>query len=297
MSVPFHNILSESLRFEYQAGGLAPLGRAHSTGWRVLPGLMFSQAHRGAERIFLEGGRSLLARTGELLVLPAGIRHKVEVVGPREVRRWVHVNYFVLDSLDLFSLLEVPVHFGGEIGERIGNLIQEWVALEKTLGAEFALARAAKANEFGFRLLGILSGSCRPRADLGGRLEGLRRLWPVIEHMRQNFGQPLRRDALARLAFLSPTQFHCAFKRATGASPIKFLEGIRLRRAQQLLITTTRKVSGIAGECGYADPYVFSKFFKRACGFNPSQYRLMTGDLRGDLGEKRGQEPFVRSTR
>ena len=98
--------------------------------------------------------------------------------------------------------------------------------------------------------------------------------------MRRNFGGSLDRDALARLAFLSPTQFHLAFRRATGTSPIKFLEGIRIRHAQQALITTEKKIAGIAQECGYEDPFVFSKFFKRACGVSPAQYRLTTRDLR-----------------
>jgi AraC-like DNA-binding protein len=280
-------LLRESLRFEYQAGGLARLRGPHTTGWRVLSGLMLSQAHRGAERLFLEGGRQVLARTGELIVLPAGVRHKVDVAGAGEVRRWVHVNYFVLDGLDLFSLLDVPPLFGKELGRRIGGLIRERLALERSSGAEFSLAHAAQSNEFGFKLLGLLAGVCRPKAGLDRRLEGLQRLWPVIEHLRRNFRQPLDRDGLARLACLSPTQFHSVFRKATGTSPIRFLGGVRLRHAQQLLITTARKVSGIGLDCGYADAYVFSKFFKRACGISPSKYRSMTADLGGGLPTRR----------
>jgi AraC-like DNA-binding protein len=281
MPILFRNLLGESLRFEYQAGGIAPLPHTHTTGWRTLPGLMLSQAYRGAERIFLENGKEALARTGELIVLPAGILHRVDVASPREVRMWVHVNYFVLDSLDLFSLFDVPVRFGRDVGMRIGASIGDWVARERGLDAASPLARAAAANEFGFGLLGLLAPSCRPKAEMEKRVAGMRRFWPVIEHMRRNFGAPLRRDALAQLAFLSPTQFHCAFKKAAGVSPIKFLENIRLRHAQRLLITTPGKVSSIARECGYEDQYVFSKFFKRACGLSPSDYRLTTADIRG----------------
>jgi AraC-like DNA-binding protein len=242
---------------------------------------MLSQAGSGAERIFLADGREVLARTGEMIVLPAGVRHKVDVTGASEVRVWVHVNYFVLEGLDVFSLLEVPVHFGREAGERAGTVIRGWVESEARRDRLAALEQAAALNEFGFRLLGLLAPHCRPGAALAERVEGLSRLGPVIEHIRRNFRQPLYRDELARMAFLSPTQFHLAFRRATGTSPIKFAEGIRLRRAQQLLITTGRKMVDIARECGYPDPYAFSKFFKRACGHSPSEYRLSTKDLRG----------------
>jgi AraC-like DNA-binding protein len=219
-----------------------------------------------------------------MIVLPAGVRHRVDVAGEREVRRWAHVNYHLLDSLDLFSLFDLPFLFEKRLGMLAGDLIQEWVGREPGLKASAPLEHAARTNEFGFRLLGLLSPHCRPKPGLGERVEGLRRLWPVIEHIRRNFGQALSRDGLARLAFLSPTQFHSAFRRATGTSPIKFLDLVRLRHAQRLLITTAGKVSGIAAECGYADPYVFSKFFKRACGTSPSEYRLMTADLRGAPG-------------
>jgi transcriptional regulator GlxA family with amidase domain len=201
------------------------------------------------------------------------------VVGEREVRRWAHVNYFVLDGLDLFSLLDVPVLFARRLGNRAGELIADKLARDRRASAESVLVRTARDNEFGFRLLGLVAGECRPKAGLDRRLEGLQRLGPVIEHMRRNFGEPLDRDGLARLACLSPTQFHCAFRSATGTTPIRFLGGVRLRHAQQLLIATSRKVSGIALECGYEDAYVFSKFFKRACGASPSEYRAMMADL------------------
>jgi hypothetical protein len=175
MSAPFHDLLRQSLRFEYQSGGIALLRRGHSTGWRALPGLMLSQVRRGAERVFLEDGREFLAKMGELIVLPAGVRHRVDVAGVSEVRRWVHVNYFVLESLDLLSLLDVPVHFGRELGERAGSLIQKWVESEKHRAGATPLEQTAKVNEFGFRLLGLLAPHCRSGATLGERVEGLNR--------------------------------------------------------------------------------------------------------------------------
>jgi AraC-like DNA-binding protein len=280
MSAPFADLLRDSLRFEYQAGGIAPLGRGHTTGWRALPGLMLSQAHRGAERIFLDGNRSRLARAGETVVLPAGVRHRVDVVGPAEVRRWVHVNYFLAEGLDLFALFDVPLLCRGRLGSRLGELIQARVESGLRGAGRSPLERAAEVNGFGFRLLGVLAPHCRPRAGLDERFAGLNRLGPVIEHIRRNFRQPLYRDDLARMAFLSPTQFHLAFRRATGKSPIKYLEGIRLRHAQQLLIATRRKLSDIARECGHQDAYAFSRFFKRGCGTSPSEYRRTIADLR-----------------
>ncbi|MCX7805612.1 MAG: AraC family transcriptional regulator [Planctomycetota bacterium] len=280
MSALFYEMLSSSLRFEYQAGGIAPLRDGHTTGWRTLPGLMLSQAHTGAERICLEDGREIIARDGGMIVLPAGVRHKVDVISRTEVRQWVHVNYFLLESLDIFSLFEVPLLFDAGAGRRAGAMIRAWVKSEDQRAGSTPLERAAELNAFGFRLLRLLAPYCRPAATMIERLEGLGRIRAVIEHMKRNFGRPIYRDELARMAFLSPTQFHQVFRKATGFSPMKFLERIRLRYAQQLLIATDRKLADIAMECGYSDPYVFSKSFKKVCGHSPSEYRLITADLR-----------------
>lgn len=89
----FDTLLEQSLRFEYQSAGLDHLKQPYTTGWRVLPGLMLSQAHQGREIMYLPSGESIIAREGELIVLPAGVRHKVDVATPWELRRWAHVNY------------------------------------------------------------------------------------------------------------------------------------------------------------------------------------------------------------
>ncbi len=280
MSLSLEDLSGDSIRLEYQAGGVSPLKALHTTGWRVLPGLMLSQAYRGSERIFFEDGREETAKTGELIVLPSGIRHRVDVVGSREVRRWVHLNYFVLDSIDLFSLFDIPVLLERKLGKRIGDLIQEWTASEERGNGKVPLARAARRNEYGFRLLGLLAPACTSGTGLDGRLEDLQRFRPVIEHMRRNFSRPLTRDDLARLARLSSTQFHAAFRKAMGTTPVRFLRDIRLRNAQRLLITTTKKMSVIGTACGYEDQYVFSKFFRKACGVSPTEYRAATKDLR-----------------
>ncbi|MGH7145394.1 MAG: AraC family ligand binding domain-containing protein, partial [Planctomycetota bacterium] len=113
----------ESLRFEYQSGGIARLPEGHSTGWRSLPGLMFSQVGQGAERLEVAGEAPVEAQVGDLILLPAGVRHKVDVIGGAETRRWVHVHYSLVDRLDLTDGLTLPRRIpppsGAQVGARI----------------------------------------------------------------------------------------------------------------------------------------------------------------------------------
>ncbi len=186
---------------------------------------MYSQAGHGGERIRVAGGREGHATRGELVVLPAGIPHQVDVTGASELRRWVHVNYLLFNSLDLFSLLEVPLVVKGEIGAQVGAAIQEWVDAEAANPDEPALRRSARRHETGFKLLRLLAPVCRPRPEALERMERAHVFEPVIQHMRRHFGEALDRDTLAGLAGLSPAQFHVAFRKATGTTPVAFLKG------------------------------------------------------------------------
>ena len=152
-------------------------------------------------------------------------------------------------------------------------MIEEWVEVAPKLYKGDSLTLNARRNEYGFRLLRLLAPLCTVKNTVAGRLERMNSLGPVIEHMRRNFDKPLSRDNLAQIACLSPPQFHSVFKNVIGVPPMQFLRDIRLRHAQHLLFSSSETIVEIAQRCGYGDPFVFSKFFKRSCGCSPKDYR------------------------
>jgi len=269
------DILKHSFRAEYVQADVSPLPADHSTGWRTLPFFMFSQAGRGAEVLWLDKGHRWKAAPGELIVLPAGVRHKVDVASASEVRQWAHVNYFIQGDVDLFSILEIPVWVASDIGRQVGEVIRRWV-LEERPAEKDPLRNVVDQHAFALRLLALVTPLCRVKADAEERIAGRRRLNPVIQHMQQHLAQPLRRNDLARLSGLSPAQFHVVFSAIMQTTPMDYLRTLRLRQAQRLLLTTPAPVKEIAAQSGYEDPFVFCKFFKRACGLSPSEYRDRT---------------------
>jgi AraC-like DNA-binding protein len=58
-----------------------------------------------------------------------------------------------------------------------------------------------------------------------------------------------------------------------GESPARYLDGIRIRKAQELLIGTSRSVKEISLEVGYRDPLYFSRAFRRKVGLSPKAFR------------------------
>ncbi|MET0377936.1 MAG: helix-turn-helix transcriptional regulator, partial [Spongiibacteraceae bacterium] len=56
--------------------------------------------------------------------------------------------------------------------------------------------------------------------------------------------------------------------------PIHYFIHLKMQRACELLETTEFDVREIAELLGYADPFYFSKLFKRTIGQSPQHFRI-----------------------
>lgn len=89
-------------------------------------------------------------------------------------------------------------------------------------------------------------------------------------------GDPLRRwtlEDLAVCAGMSRAAFTRAFRRATGASPLRHLAHERIERSVELLRDTALGLAEIAARVGYANEFSFSRAFKRQFGVAPALVR------------------------
>jgi transcriptional regulator GlxA family with amidase domain len=92
--------------------------------------------------------------------------------------------------------------------------------------------------------------------------------WIADNYMKAN---PVA--AMASTCGLTERSFHTRFKRATGMSPIDYVQTIRIEEAKQLLETSGMPLDEIAAEVGYAEPASFRRLFGRLVGISPSAYR------------------------
>jgi len=72
---------------------------------------------------------------------------------------------------------------------------------------------------------------------------------------------------------LSPVYFGAIFKRETGFKPMEWLNQRRMEMAAQYLSGTSKTVTEIADECGFACPFYFSRQFRHHHGLSPRRYR------------------------
>lgn len=88
-----------------------------------------------------------------------------------------------------------------------------------------------------------------------------------------HLGEDLRVEVLAARANQSLRSFQRAYVAATGMTPAKGVEAIRVNAARELLESSTQPVKRIADRCGFGDEEHLRRAFVRVLGVSPSDYR------------------------
>ncbi|MFW5846092.1 MAG: helix-turn-helix domain-containing protein [Planctomycetota bacterium] len=97
----------------------------------------------------------------------------------------------------------------------------------------------------------------------------------AVLHLRLHFDEPLSVADLAAASGWTPSHFAHRFRAATGLSPMRYLEEVRIRNACDLLRETDWDIGTIALRCGFADPAYFSRVFRKHWRTPPGRWRRM----------------------
>lgn len=80
-------------------------------------------------------------------------------------------------------------------------------------------------------------------------------------------------QAMAQASKLSRRSFLRRFRRATGQSPLQYVQTLRVEEAKQMLETSDAAIDDIAAEIGYGEPSSFRAAFRKHVGITASAYR------------------------
>ena len=108
-----------------------------------------------------------------------------------------------------------------------------------------------------------------PLYSLAMKNSNLARIDLVLNEIHEKFDRRMDIHNLARIANMSVSSFHQAFKDVTSFSPIQYLKTIRLSKARSYLIENAFKVNEAAAKVGYESPSQFNREFKRYFGVTP----------------------------
>lgn len=114
----------------------------------------------------------------------------------------------------------------------------------------------------------------RPVLPMGRSQTNLNDYTSLLIDVQTNPERDTRLETLAAEQGVSPFHFHRGFTGATGETPRRYVDRVRLERAAYRLSVTPDRVIDIAFSVGFASHETFSRAFKRRFGKTPSEWRL-----------------------
>jgi AraC-like DNA-binding protein len=106
------------------------------------------------------------------------------------------------------------------------------------------------------------------------QLSRLERLEQVFRFVDENYSMDIRLKDAASVASFSVYHFTRFFKEATGMTFGRYLNGVRIRKAQKYLLSIDNSITEVAFRVGFNSIKTFNRLFKNEVGCSPTDYRL-----------------------
>ncbi|GAB5450294.1 MAG: hypothetical protein Hals2KO_06220 [Halioglobus sp.] len=103
--------------------------------------------------------------------------------------------------------------------------------------------------------------------------------------LQDHLATPLSLTTLAAELGVNPRTLHRRFTRATGSTPMAYLQTLRMATARDLLRHSNLSIGEIAWQLGLQDASYFAKLFRKHAAMTPQQYR---DAVRGKLFDAKG---------
>lgn len=147
----------------------------------------------------------------------------------------------------------------GELDARTAHQLLEWDIRKLLLLVRGAVAASAQAAS-----LPDSSPSSSPVE---------RHLYPLLRYMERFYTDNITIEELSQMCNLTPSYVIRLFKQTFGATPIQYLQELRLKAAISYLGSTDLPVQQIAELTGFSNLHYFSRTFKMKVGESPSTWR------------------------
>lgn len=95
----------------------------------------------------------------------------------------------------------------------------------------------------------------------------------ILEELRRRADRPVRLGDLARWSGYSPQHINRVFRKVLGVTPLQHHLRLRMdRAAETLLDNPNTRIATVARLLGFADPFHFSRLFRKVHGRSPTQF-------------------------
>lgn len=237
----------------------------------------------GTRRYFIEDA-AYIVNAGSVVLIGDNQIHKTASVGDTPSSRIVlnfSAEYLgkiaeIFPEVDFFSFLsEEHNHLLSNITVKqqnhIYSMLQQLLELQEQTSAEGEAVRKMLLAT----LLLELKDLCKQQQAQGGESDRVSNhiVEQIQTYIAEHYAEKLTLTGIASQFYISPYYLSRLFKKSINLSLIEYINGVRIKAAQNLIEKTNESISDISEKTGFLTTAHFRRVFKDATGLSPQQYR------------------------
>ena len=216
--------------------------------------------HKAGDKIYtFSDGRVLQVKENDIIYLP---KHSNYTVKTKEVGDCYAINFDMEEDI-AFEPFVVKAKDYNELTGHFRSATKIW-RLKKP--GHLLKCKAALYN-----IIYTMQQEYFSEYFPKGKLEIIK---SAVDYMHENYTkETISVEALSKMCSITPEYFRRIFKSFYGISPIKYINTLKITLAKELLESNMYSVAEAAVRAGYTEISHFSREFKKATGFCPSEYK------------------------
>lgn len=216
--------------------------------------------------------QDFVIKQNQYIVIPKNIAHnyKSSITKPWTIY-WLH---FAGEKASLFvNAIVRSCEVSSKIEDRFTDRIFLFDEIYKNLTTGYSNENLEYANTCLWHVLGSLKYSSQFKSQ--NEFKKNSSINKCIEFIKNNIDRQMTVSELAAYSGFSESHFSLLFKKKTGQSPLNFSIYHKIQYACHLIEFSDSKVSDIATQLGYEDPFYFSRIFSKVMGVSPIKFKKM----------------------
>lgn len=222
--------------------------------------------------------REYQCRAGDVILIPPFVRNSIQTSSSRP-----HANYWL--HFDVYPFY-IHNEFISAILNSEGNkiyigIVPELISLYQFLEKEINSDQPGCKTFFGTILTQIvtllfrlrksdsLSISCK-KTDKNSNERAI--IDRSMEFINENLSSTLKIPDLCNHLHISESYLFKSFMKVLKLPPNQFIQLVKIKQAEQLILTTCLSFKEISGMLGFSSQYYFSSVFKKYYHISPSKY-------------------------